>query len=124
MDVEKDHGSAARRIEANVGGRRTGLAAGLKPDIARPYPWPGSRRSLHSRPPDPHIQRALSAMADMGFLKADHQRPEFRQAEPLRHLAAQHPAFVFRSDSALAGDDQHEGQAAAVGALQEAEQGM
>ena len=32
-------------------------------------------------------------MADMGFLEADHQRAEFRQAEPLRHLTAQHAAL-------------------------------
>ena len=61
-------------------------------------------------------------MADMRFLEADHQRTEFRQAQPLRHLAAQHPAFGFGADFALAGDDEHEGQALAVGALQEAEQ--
>ena len=40
----------------------------------------------------------------------------------MRHLAAQHAAFGFGSDLALAGDDEDECQAVAVGALQEAEQ--
>ena len=44
-----------------------------------------------------HVERALAAMADMRFLKADHQRAEFRQAQPLRHLAAQHAALGFRA---------------------------
>ena len=70
-----------------------------------------------------HIKRALAAMADMGFLEADHQRAEFRQAQPLRHLAAQHAALGFgAADLALAGDDEHEGQAVAVRALQERQQ--
>ena len=50
---------------------------------------------LDPRPPHPDIQRALAAMADMGFLEPDHQRAEFRQAQPLRHLAAQHAALGF-----------------------------
>ena len=61
-------------------------------------------------------------MADMGFLEADHQRAEFRQAEPLRHLAAQHAALGFGADLALAGDDEHECQPVMMGALQETEQ--
>ena len=61
-------------------------------------------------------------MADMGFLEADHQRAEFRQAEPLRHLTAQHAALGLGPDLALAGDDEHEGQPVMMGALQEAEQ--
>ena len=61
-------------------------------------------------------------MADMRFLEADHQRTEFRQAEPVRHLAAQHPAFGFGAEFAFAGDDENEGQALAVGALQKTEQ--
>ena len=61
-------------------------------------------------------------MADMRFLESDHQRAEFRQAEPLRHLAAQHAALGLGTDLALAGDDEHEGQAVAMGALQKAEQ--
>ena len=45
------------------------------------------------RPPHPHIQRAFAAVADMGFVEADHLGAEFRQAEPMRHLAAQHAAL-------------------------------
>src|ERR1700722_1818500 len=48
-----------------------------------------------SRSPDSHIQRALAPMADMRFLEADHQRAEFRQAEPMWHLAPQHAALGF-----------------------------
>src|ERR1043166_9033406 len=61
-------------------------------------------------------------MADMGFLEADHQRAEFRQAEPSRHLTAQHAPLGLRPDLALAGDDEHESQPVMMGALQEAEQ--
>src|SRR5258708_33216441 len=61
-------------------------------------------------------------MADMGFLKAYHQRAEFRQAQPLRHLAAQHATLEFGAHLALAGDDEHERQALAVGALQKPRQ--
>src|SRR6266702_2522612 len=79
------------------------------------------RHGSRSRSPDPHIERALAAMTDMCFLKADHQRAEFRQAQPLRHLAAQHPTLGFGPDgAALAGDDEHKRQAIAVGPLQEA----
>ncbi len=78
---------------------------------------------ISQRARDPYIERALAAMADMGFLEADHQRAEFRQAEPLRHLAAQHAALgIQATDLALAGDDQHEGEPVMVGALQEGEQ--
>src|SRR6202030_4242368 len=43
-----------------------------------------------SRSPDAHIERALAAMADMGFLKPDHQRAEFRQAEAIPGPGAAH----------------------------------
>src|SRR5947208_12883461 len=70
------------------------------------------------RSPDPHVKRALAAMADMRFLKPDHQRAEFRQAQPLRHLAAQHPALGFRARcTTLAGNDENETQALAVGTV-------
>src|SRR6188472_1114416 len=75
-----------------------------------------------ANPAYPHIQCALAAMADMGFLEADHQRAEFRQAEPLRHLTAQHAALGLSAHLALAGDDEHEGQPVMMGALQETEQ--
>ena len=60
-------------------------------------------------------------MSDMSFLEAYHQRTEFRQAQPLRHLAAQDPAFGFTSRCAsFTGDDKHERQSLAVGAMQKA----
>ena len=55
-------------------------------------------------------------MADMGLLKTHHQRSELRQCQPLRHLAAQHAALGI-ADLALAGDDQHEGEAFMMRAL-------
>src|ERR1700726_2065928 len=73
--------------------------------------------SSDSRSPDPHVKRALAAMADMRFLKADHQRAKFRQAQPLRHLAPQHAALGFGSAHfALTGDDKDKSQAVGMGA--------
>ena len=59
-------------------------------------------------------------MADMGLFKTDDQGTEFRQSQPLRHLAAQYAALGFGSDFAFSGDNQHETQAVAVRAMQEA----
>jgi len=56
----------------------------------------------------------------MRFFEANHQRAEFRLAQPLRHLAAQDPALGFGSQFAFAGDDQDEGQAIQVSPLQKA----
>ena len=61
-------------------------------------------------------------MADMRLLKTHHQRAELGQAQPLRHLAAQHAALGLAADLALAGDDKHEGEAIVMRPLQEAEQ--
>ena len=77
---------------------------------------------LQFRSPDTHVERALAAMADMRFLKADHQRAKLREIQPLRHLAAQHPTLGISSRATFAGNDEHERQAVAVGALQETEQ--
>ena len=60
-------------------------------------------------------------MADAGLLKPDDEAAKLRQAQPFRHLAAQHTAFA--TAPALTGDDQHEGQAVVMGAVQEAGQG-
>ena len=40
----------------------------------------------------------------------------------MRHLPAQHAALAVAARFALAGDDEHEGAAVAVGTLQEAEE--
>src|SRR5579859_1922371 len=61
-------------------------------------------------------------MTDVGFFKADDQCPKFRLAQPLRHLAAKHAALGFGADLALAGNDEHEGQAIAMRAMQKARQ--
>src|SRR3954447_22278782 len=53
----------------------------------------------------------------MGFLEADHQRAQFRQPEPFRHLLTQYAPLPPRT--ALAGDDEHKSQAVAAGVLQE-----
>jgi hypothetical protein len=81
----------------------------------------GVHFALNSRfvSPDANVQRARAAMADMRFLKTDHQWPEFGQAKPLRHLAAQHAAFGIGSAGiALASDHEDEAQAFAVRALE------
>ena len=62
-------------------------------------------------------------MTDMSFLEPDHQRTEFRQAQPLRHLTAQHAALgLGAADFALAGDHEHKRKAVMMRALQESEQ--
>ena len=61
-------------------------------------------------------------MADMGLFKTDDEGAEFRQSQPLRHLAPQYAALGFGSDFAFSGDNQHETQAVAVGAMQESRQ--
>ena len=48
----------------------------------------------HFCPPHPHIERALAAVADGGVAEADHQRAEFRQRQPHRHLALEHAALA------------------------------
>src|SRR4029077_16570342 len=58
-------------------------------------------------------------MADMRFLKSDHERAEFRLAQPLRHLAAQYASLGPHAAVALAGDDEDEGEAIEMRALQE-----
>ena len=64
-------------------------------------------------------------MADMRFLEADNKLAELRQAQPLRHLTAQHAAFGFgAAHLALACNDEDKGQAVSVGAPQESEQGV
>src|SRR4051812_17999142 len=76
-----------------------------------------------SRASDAHIQRAFAAMTDVSFLEADDERAEFRQAKPVRDLTTQHATLLFgAADLTFAGDDEHEGHAVAVGALQETEQ--
>jgi hypothetical protein len=56
-------------------------------------------RSAHA-----HIERALATMGDVGVFETDHELPEFRQAEPLRHLPSQHAGFAA---AAFAGDNQN-----------------
>src|ERR1700722_20729145 len=50
------------------------------------------KRPLHRPAPrsaQTHIERAFAAMADVGYVEAEDADPEFRQAEPQRHLAPQ-----------------------------------
>src|SRR5690349_17509425 len=59
----------------------------------------------------------------MGLLETRDERPELRQAEPVRHLAAEHATLeLATAHGALPGDHEDEGKAVAMGALQEAEQ--
>jgi hypothetical protein len=69
--------------------------------------------------PNANVKRALPTMADMRFLKSDHERAEFRLAEPLRHLAAQYASLGPRAHLALAGDDKDKSEAIEMRALQE-----
>lgn len=76
-------------------------------------------------PPSPHthVERASAAVADMGLFETDDQRTKFREREPFRHLSTQYTALGFWPDAAaLAGDNQHETQTIAIGALQEMQQ--
>src|SRR6185437_15349945 len=73
-----------------------GLARGQADPIGRPqdhdlrrHPHADPTRRnrpavLESRPPDPNIERAFAAMADMRFLEPYDQRAEFRETQPLR----------------------------------------
>ena len=56
-------------------------------------------------------------MADMRFLKTNHQRTKLRETEPLRHLAPQYAPLGLSTHPALAGNDKDKSQALAVGAL-------
>jgi hypothetical protein len=74
--------------------------------------------TLQPQSPDANVERALAAMTDMRLLKANHYGAEFRQIEPLRHLAAQHATVGFATRrSAFAGNDQHESQPVGMSAL-------
>ena len=45
-------------------------------------------------------------MRNMRLLKADYQRPKFRQVQPLRDLTLQYPSFDVTS-ATFPGDDKH-----------------
>jgi hypothetical protein len=46
-------------------------------------------------------------VGDVSFLESDHERAEFRQAQPLRHLALQHSSLT-RVSAPFSGDDKDE----------------
>src|SRR5579863_8559233 len=76
-------------------------------------------------PPQAHVERTLSAVADMGILKSEDERPKLRQRQPIWHLPLEHAAFAGAlacSTSAFTGDDQHDLGTVGLRALQEAEQ--
>lgn len=71
----------------------------------------------------PHVKCALAAVADMSFLKADDQVAEFREAKPLRHMAAKNPALGFSAcRSSFPGDHKHERHAIGMSMVQEVQQ--
>src|SRR5437867_66596 len=79
------------------------------------------RRQYASTPfAQAHIERALAAVTDVRGLEAQHQVAEFRQRQPLRHLPSQHAPRLALAAHTLAGDDQHELEAVAMRAMQEA----
>ena len=65
-------------------------------------------------------------MVGRGLLEAEHDRAQLRQAQPVRHDAAQDAALleeaVARGGGALAGDHQHDLVAALARAMQEADE--
>src|SRR6185295_19099336 len=75
-----------------------------------------------SRPPHPHIKRALPAVADAGSLEADDQRAQLGAFKPERHLPLEDTALGERIAivaRALAGDDEHQPEAFALRRTQE-----
>ena len=83
-------------------------------------------------PPQPHVQRAVAAVAGVRGRVADHLTADLRPAEPARHVALQHPArprhhvvvivATAAPRAALAGDHQHRAQAVGMAAPDEADQ--
>src|SRR5262249_25683788 len=77
------------------------------------------------RTPQTHIQSAGAAVTDVRVFESDHQRAEFAQREPERHLPFEHAALVRLAAFAcsLAGDHKYHSHAVRLCAPQEAQQG-
>ena len=78
----------------------------------------GGCRLVVAIPPQPHIERALAAMRDMRFLETEDDVAQLGQAQPMRHLPAQHAACagMLSGTRAFAGDDQNEARLIMLGA--------
>ena len=63
-----------------------------------------------------------------GLVKADHQRPQVRETEPMRHHSPQHPALAERGlvspSRPFACDDKDDLQAGSLGPVEESAQGV
>jgi hypothetical protein len=57
-------------------------------------------------------------VGDVSLLKSDHERAEFRQAQPLRHLALEHSSLT-RPSAPFSGDDKDEPRIARPRRMQE-----
>ena len=79
-----------------------------------PAPSPDNPLGLFASP-HPHIKRALAAVGDVRVLEADDEVAEFRQGQPLRHLAAQHADLAA---AAFAGNHQYQPRIACIGGAQ------
>jgi hypothetical protein len=61
-------------------------------------------------------------MSNVRLLEANYQCPEFRQAQPLRHLALEDSSLPLAS-AAFSGDDKHKSRVACSGGPQETQKG-
>ncbi len=77
---------------------------------------------LSATAPQPHIERAGTAMGEVRLLDREHIGTQVRQREPERHLPPEHAAAALGIGAAFAGDHQHGPGALALRAMQEAQQ--
>ena len=95
----------------------------LAPQLAHARAEGRHRLARRAAPAQPDIERARAAVMGRGLLEAEHDGAQVRQAQPVRHDAAQDAALleeaVARGGGALAGDDEHDLVAALARAVQE-----
>ena len=66
-----------------------------------------SPRSRRPGSAHPHVKRTFAPVGDVSFLESDHERAEFRQVQPLRHVALEHSSLTCAS-APFPGDDKDE----------------
>ena len=70
-----------------------------------------------ARAPQPHVERALTAVFGVGLLQSGNIRPEFRQAKPERHLPLEDSATAAKFAAALPRNHQHDARAMVLRAM-------
>ena len=84
------------------------------------------KRARAPRTAQPHVEGAGAAVTHGRLLEADDERPEVRQAQPVRHHPAQNAALLERNAGrargSLAGDDKDDLEAGTLRAVQESAQ--